>query len=101
MKAAHMAGAWAAYRKSGYLARFSRDVGFHELVREKFDRQLVSEVKRMARSPLPWLDDTFALADRDDLVCLNLRESFDLLRGGPFHFNQINSLPLPQSEVKA
>jgi hypothetical protein len=30
MKAAHAALAGAAYRKSGYLARFSRDVGFHE-----------------------------------------------------------------------
>jgi hypothetical protein len=30
MKAAHAALAGAAYRKSGYLARFSRDVGFRE-----------------------------------------------------------------------
>jgi hypothetical protein len=30
MKAAHAAPAGAAYRKSGYLARFSRDVGFRE-----------------------------------------------------------------------
>jgi len=29
MKAAHAAVAGAAYRKSGYLARFSRDVGYH------------------------------------------------------------------------
>jgi hypothetical protein len=30
MKAAHAALDGVAYRKSGYLARFSRDVGFHE-----------------------------------------------------------------------
>jgi hypothetical protein len=32
MKAAHAAVAWGSYRKSGYLARFSRDMGYHSRI---------------------------------------------------------------------
>ena len=37
-------------------------------------------------------DDSAALADGDDLVCLYLREAFNLLRGGPLDFDQVGGL---------
>src|SRR5437660_5600654 len=45
-------------------------------------------------------NDSTTLADRKNLVGLHLCESLDLLSGGPFYFNHVDSLRLAQAEVE-
>ena len=45
-------------------------------------------------------DNAVAFPDGENPISLDLRESFDLLRGRPLDFNQVDGLDLAQAEVK-
>ena len=54
----------------------------------------------LSRDWLEGLDYPIAFADREYLICFDVHESFNLLRGWPLHFHRIHGLSLPQPKVK-
>jgi len=53
------------------------------------------------RCPASPFDDPVALADGQNLVDINVGELFNLLRGRPLHFNQIDLRRLSDAKVQA
>src|SRR5215469_11590926 len=45
--------------------------------------------------------NSLALTNRQDLICLDLLETLDFLRGRPFHLNHVNLQGLSQAKMQA
>src|SRR5229473_5811606 len=68
-----------------------------------FERVKGSSIVRGSRNSgagLLRLDDSCTLTDGENLIGFDASELFHFLRGGPFHFDQVNGLGLTQAEVQ-
>src|SRR5579859_5351108 len=70
-------------------------------IRLSRSRRSIGSAPSLGASLSLWRYDTRTLADGQNLVRFQVREPFDLLACGPFHFNKIHLFGLTETEVKA